>query len=545
MLFVVSAALALAAVLLVLWPRDPQTRAFPQPVPAGDQEVVWLYAATNSAPWERFVTAIKRAQERLSTSDSAHRVDIEEHNAFPDLTTAVPEVVLSSPGKKGRLRFRWYKLTSDLKSPQWVTALLRRRPAPLAIIGGSSSDLAIELAQSLKAEADALQLGDSSPLLLLTMATVDTADEEPGPPETSLNTLYPGRTFRYCFTNRQMASAVTDFIWSQAVLRPDSDPLYLTYWQDDPYSRDLNRRFCDAVRRPAVEAATRDWAWVTAYAAIGGIPVNLECAWWGQFRTMAFESPKVPYSVGMFDRPNRWEQEAARDLLDTKLNRYPDQQRPLLVLPGASGPARRFLRALASISPVEARRFVVATGDAIPFSTVYRDRNVAWPIQDLPFPLVFFCHRNPVDPETGFSPEEAASDETGGDRLASAGTEDLLLYVDIVEGLVQACYQESRLLGNAAALMQQLARLRWERSGGRVRLGDSGQPLFDAEGNRRSGTGEHVVYLRPAFRGEEVLPRATLEVWSWDAQRETGHRWARSVHLRVEYEGAPSQDNRE
>ena len=66
------------------------------------------------------------------------------------------------------------------------------------------------------------------------------------------------------------------------------------------------------------------------------------------------------------------------------------QRRPLLVVTGQSQPSRRFLRALARSAPEAARRLVVATGDAIAFNTIYRDRQVAWPIQELPFALVFF-----------------------------------------------------------------------------------------------------------------------------------------------------------
>ena len=55
--------------------------------------------------------------------------------------------------------------------------------------------------------------------------------------------LYPGRSFRFCFTNGQIAEAVTDFLWHQEDLRPDPGPVYLTFWEDDPYSEDLFNRF--------------------------------------------------------------------------------------------------------------------------------------------------------------------------------------------------------------------------------------------------------------------------------------------------------------
>src|SRR5208282_2268270 len=65
-LAIVSIALAISAIVLVLWPRAPENRAVPLPVDEGDQEIVWLYAATNAVPWERFVEATGSAVQRLA-----------------------------------------------------------------------------------------------------------------------------------------------------------------------------------------------------------------------------------------------------------------------------------------------------------------------------------------------------------------------------------------------------------------------------------------------------------------------------------------------
>src|SRR5262249_62355637 len=126
---------------------------------------------------------------------------------------------------------------------------LKRQPPPLAIIGGSSSDSARELAKNLQRYAKELQLpAEHRPLLLLTAATADRVapfnESKAGQPAAEpaglpLMRLYPGRTFRFCFTNKQMAMAVSDFIWSRDDLRPDKDPVYMAQLNDDSYSHDL------------------------------------------------------------------------------------------------------------------------------------------------------------------------------------------------------------------------------------------------------------------------------------------------------------------
>jgi hypothetical protein len=180
---------------------------------------------------------------------------------------------------------------------------------------------------------------------------------------------------------------------------------------------------------------------------------------------------------------------------------------------GQARPCYRFLQALRqSASPEQARRFVVATGDAISFNTVYRDRRVLWPIQDLPFSLVFFCHQSPIDPDAGFQPPKghpAGERESEGTK-EETGTDDLLLLSEIVESVVLACAKEAGGLPGPDGLARRLvaAPLREPGAGPTERL-------FQATGRRWSGTGEHVVYLRPEIEGDRVKPEAVIEVWAW------------------------------
>lgn len=569
-LIALSAAVVVGAVVVVFQGPPAQGRPTPLPVGPGEVEIVWLYAATNASSWERFVTAVKRTAERLEADHPGLQADT--NAAFPQQTTAVPEVSLSSTGPGPRFVFRWYKLTSDWKVRDWIEALLKRRPPPLAIIGGSSSDNARELALHLNQYAEQLP-EEERPLLLLTQATAYRVAAPEGTPSAKagvrLTDLYPRRTFRFCFTNRQMATAVTDFIWWQPDLRPDRDPVYMTQWDDDSYSRDLVGAFWDALRLLTAKSMANEWAWGASSAASGiwpplypfggGIfpadrlpPNPLDPASSGSVFCLAVPpTPQViDSSVGGYETPNRYESKVARDLLDLLQdlkNEEVPQKRPLLILTGQSQPSRRFLRALVRSVPDLADRLVVAGGDAISFNTVYRDRQIAWDIQDLPFPLVFFCHRNPIDRGAGFRPHSERDDPDEANDTAATGTEDVLLYADIVEALLQAGAPAGGSPSvNADELAQRLAGARLLNE--RIVLGSEGIPLFGPDGHRLSGTGEHVVCLRPTFNDfhDRLLPQATIEVWEW-RRRDWGHgergqHWQRSGEpLTVFYGDAPPE----
>jgi hypothetical protein len=81
--------------------------------------------------------------------------------------------------------------------------------------------------------------------------------------------------------------------------------------------------------------------------------------------------------------------------------------------------------------------------------------------------------------------------------------------MDIVDALTQAAYE--RWPANADQLAAGLAQARWNE--GRIIFGAEGKLLFDAQGNRSGGTGEHVVWLRPDVRREHGEAQAYIEVW--------------------------------
>src|SRR5262249_41180713 len=115
------------------------------------------------------------------------------------------------------LWIRWYKMTSEAGIEKWISELAQRSPAPLAVLGGGSSDRARDLAPALAGQTS--WKGDP-PLLLITTATADRLYLAKEKKFRKLIETSPGRSFRFCFTNSQMAGAIRDFIWSRAALRP-------------------------------------------------------------------------------------------------------------------------------------------------------------------------------------------------------------------------------------------------------------------------------------------------------------------------------------
>jgi hypothetical protein len=569
-LIAASIVLVGAAALVVYQSESKQGKPQPLAVESGEQEVAFLYQATSNSAWERFVAAVDRAATNLQTSYPGLEV---VRNAMQDGASiqTVAEVALRFPVQNAskrraqRLVFRWYKLTSEWSPQVWIDALLARTPPPVAIIGGNNSYWGRELALQLSRAAGALPESDR-PLLLLTTATADhvpvaTDDSEEEGKKVELAAIHPGRTFRFCFTNRQMATAVTRFIWTRPELRPDSDPAYLVRWMDDAYSEDLFDGYKRVLDHRALDNLMQQWGFVSGCIGLGLHPAGLA----GWFTSSFRHEYAVPYgidsSVGSFAAPNPYEARDVHFLLRSllrgatthtggfpgpKLKSASEAQparnkngphRPLLVITGQAQPSRRFLRELARSAPHTARRFVVAMGDAMSFNTIYRDRLVAWPIQDFPFEVVFFCHRNPIDRAAGFiplqlNPGEAGTPSTGTDEAkpaepiasvhATSGTEDLLLFRDIVEALALAFGQQGGSV-DAANLAQGLLKVKLLDN--KLTLQARGKPFFRPDGQRSAATGENVVYLRPRFQGDRVLPEAVIEVWSRQSSEEMISLW--------------------
>ena len=463
----------------------------PAEVAEGDQEIAWFNPATNSYAWTRFLAGLMELRARHP--ELGLQLDVK--SSLGEESATLPAVGLRRDGYKGTLWLRWYKLTGQQGTREWLEQLLRRAPPPLAIVGGGSSDrardLALALSQARLPPADA-------PLLLFTNATADGVVVDGK--TTELLSLNPERSFRFCFSNRQMAAMILDFIWHEPSHRPTDGCAYLLAWKDDPYSVDLVTQFRERLSPPperTSRASTEDPP-----------PQEVKRVW----------ERVVPYSMGRVHEPNEREAIAVQDLLQD-LAEGDEQERALLVLPGEAKQARRVLRALFRAAPTAARRFVATVGDSVGFNAIYRDRRAQWAIQDQPCPLVMFCHRNPVSGEAGFVEELAAASRPDA---ASTSTDDLLIYSDVAGALLAAAYSDSALLSAPQKLRD------------RMRAGSAMQAQFDAAGNRRPGTGEYIVLLEPKWAGERVLPQARISVFARDQQAGS---WV--LHRRIDVDYAP------
>lgn len=523
-LFIGLLMIAGLAGVAVAWQVSRSTEGGVVAVPPMDQEIAWIQAATSIAAWERFVTGIHRV------SRDWPELTVDDRVAFPEETTATPELVISLANVPGRIRVRWYKLSKGATAGRWAERLAQRAPPPLAVVGGGSSDRALDLARAMAAQPS---WRGERPLLFFTTATASAIANPDEHGSIDLMQVYKGRSFRMCFTNEQIANAVVDFVWSQPDLRPLGNPIpaipivgasstiesmamvirynelfppsaYALEWDDDPYSVDLSRQFHQALHDLAPG------------------------------RVIVRETIGIPFSVGGQYAPNHWEAEAAERLF-AGLRDAP-LERQLLVLPTAAAPARRVLRSVTGALPLVGHNLVAITGDSINLNNVFRDADIGWNIRALPVPLVFFSHQNPVDWDIPASEEDSKWPLTNHplERRPAArpnhphkpdsfipptNTDDTLLHRDLVRLITRSAYgvegsDAPRLVANAEELQARLRGLT--------------PPVFDANGNRLGGQGEYVLVLRPQIAGppalSQVLSAATLEVWT-RADKGAGPTW--------------------
>ncbi len=478
-----------------------------KPLEGSDQEIAFIEPATGIDDWGRLVTALQLMEmdwPKINPGLPAVKLSLDD--AFPPLTADVPEVVFSftnNPAQK--LRLRWYKISGEHDAGSWVRKLRERPRQPLAIVGGGTSERAVKLARRLQETYPDAE--EASPVLLITTATAEKTKKG-----NSLIDVYKGRTFRFSFTNQKMVDALLKFVehrhypdaekaWAQnlwvyknADAPPPVDAMHAVTWLDERYSQDMTELF----EQKFLERNPQ-----------------------GKF----FHEGPISFGVGGFYHPSQQEQYAVGIFLARPGGVAPHS---ILVLPTQTVRMRRFLINLRQRSPLDARNLVVLNGDAISFHSVYRDRDVTWNILDLPYSLVFFAHRNPIDPAAGFTwtkDDRPESNQTFPHRSTS-GTHDVLLYRDVFEALLYAVGDGGNLLDDPHQVRRRLQSTCWyhpppEKIGqenarvcnAEVHSFANRQPLFDADGNRQSHTGEHIVWVKPNFTDERVDMTSKISVW--------------------------------
>jgi hypothetical protein len=524
-----------------------------RPVPPGDQEIAWISPATSGDAWERLIAAVKLLEkETIYDAAPARRLRADVSKAFLPLTADVPEVALSfADAPQRKLWIRWYKLSGENPSPRWFDKLIARGTSPLAIIGGETSDRALFQSRAL-AEVRGKWPGPA-PVYIISTATADRyypreyqTGELPHQSWPKLMDVYAGHTLRFCFTNTRIVEAVLDFVhqnpqvcaqrWldprvSAAALAVDNpfgalalltasgqfQPYYCStlIWKDDGYSKDLGEIFMQVFAdqaRPKGEVTD-------------------------------FYNNSIDYSVGDFLEPNPREALVAGLFLEHNASFLDKPQ--LLALPTAAQRARRFLRTLCRRAPTEIRNVVVVTGDSVAFNNIYRDRDLTWNILDMPVPLVCFSHRNPIDPAAGFGAKDS------GGLVNNTGTQDVLLNRDIIETLILAGFDGTKLVADADTFLERLGHTRWRM--GRIRNDlahadtPPAAPFFDTTGARRPDTGEHIIWLRPVFEGSRNLPEAVITVWRAAGEQpdRTWRTFAPPLHVLYDRPGPEDNANHE
>jgi hypothetical protein len=498
-----------------------------KPLDDDDQEVALIEPATNVDDWGRLVTALKLLESDWpKINPQLPILHVNLIRAFPTLSVEVPEIVLSmSAAPAQRLRLRWYKISGEHDAGSWVQKLNARDRPPLAIIGGATSDRAVHLANALHTTYP--NSDKPAPVLLITTATAEKAAENE-----LLIDVYKQRSFRYSFTNKRMVDSLLKFVkqtpdvwvhktadahalelgvasmiganadwrevatlYNHPALQPPQYSITRVVWEDERYSQDLAELFGSEFK----------------VIFPGG---------------KNYDAGSIRYAIGDFFQTAPLEQATVQTFIT---DRSPVAPHSLLVLPTQTIRMRRFLINLRERSPSDARNLVILNGDAISFNSVYRDRDEVWNILNLPYSVVFFSHRNPIDRAAGFTPKADHEEPVKADpQPTTTGTHDILLFRDVFESLLYAAYDQDQLLGDSLVLRERLRATAWHHPQGdrakasNARICNTMVHAFEPEprrffsrlGNRRDNTGEHIVWIKPNFADDVVLLTSTISVWS-------------------------------
>ena len=432
---------ALAALASLWWggrPADP-------PVEVGVFE-----SASSDTGWSNFVAGVRAAAaERGMTA----RLGDEE------------DVVTVDAGAR-RVAFRWYPELGSRGMQRRVREVCAAPAPPVAVVGASNSSLSLALAEQL---ADC---GPDAPLLLLSTGTAD-----------HITGIHEGRTFRFGYRNayqaRTVVARLAQYDREQAVPEASEPAVILTQIEDNPFAVDLARDFereLDERLEPTFVAAPEEFR--HGGGTIGGVEPPTPGRTW-----------TLSTSAGGYDQP-RPEEERFADAAVAAMVADPD--RPwVLVLPVGSTPFRRIsfaldhaMRSAGDRAKAERarRNLVVLSGDSMGYHTFRESRRNQLLPDEIPAPVIFFDHVDPIDAPLAARLEEGTPARNvpniGLDRDIAGAVLDVLAEADVP--------------ATPAALADGLRRLT-----------EDGRPMF-ARGER-SGGGGATVAIPQADRGSFEL----------------------------------------
>jgi len=467
-----SATTLIASIYVLISQSRNSLGDIPISVPVGTHEIAWLAPSNSSVTWQRFVEAVLF----FSHSNCGQDISIDSRGAFPSNPRTIPAIKFT--WKSRSLIWSWYRTDDEYEI---VGKLITRFPQPIAIIGGASTESAIKLATAIT--KDGSPNVTDRPVMILTTATANhlRGNERNFYGRENLMTLHKGLSFRFGFSNYQMATLILDFLKEQNTWSGPLPAPWIMRWVDDPYATDLEEAIDSAWRSlPEKDKIQKGFSQIIS----------------------------IKSSVGGLQRPNSDELLAASNFASRAIVNS-NTEGNWLALCGQLFPSRRLLKTLAQFTDSRLKGYTIISGDTLGFNTVYRDWEELWPVKDLPFSVVFFCHQNPVSSEYGFNPNPPAEKK----NLAS-GTDDLLLNRDLIQALTEA-WRNIGEADNSATLASVIRNIKYSHDGPRFApLEADFSFLFDNDGNRNSGSGEHIVTLSPSRLPRDMKKEGTVEVWS-------------------------------
>ncbi len=350
-------------------------------------------------------------------------------------------VVVAGPKLGRRVRFAWHGIRGVGETADAVRRLADGHPAPVAVVGSSTTVLTVALAGPLR------DLGPAGPVLLIPWATsVRAGLGGLGSAPEKLLEIDRGRTFRFCPDNERLANSVVECLVEQD---PGNAPgrVFLVVDRHDPYSVDLAGGFRRAIgaRAPGAEVVER---------------------------ADALGEPSSPGPPGSAPAPSAAEKELA-DAIWTAADEAGEGRTVWAVLPLQGAPTRRMLVALRRRASWRAGgrsggALRVVTGDGIGRETL--DELAG----HRPFPI--WC--------------ASTSSARSPDHGVSTDTQEL---AEIAASLILAVERSPRPSATADDVRDALAGLD-------LAAGDPsafGRPLaFGPDGERRGDPG-HVLAVRP------------------------------------------------